>query len=73
MTNELEADSLSRDAQAALCRTIEKYVSNMRVVLCVNSISRLIAPIKSRCLLMRVVALSSAEVRTYALHIVRIN
>ncbi len=51
-----EADSLSRDAQAALRRTMEKYMSNLRIILCANSTSRLIAPIKSRCLLMRVAA-----------------
>ncbi|KAJ8519045.1 hypothetical protein ONZ45_g3958 [Pleurotus djamor] len=51
-----EADSLTRDAQAALRRTMEKYMSNMRIILCANSTSRLIAPIKSRCLLMRVSA-----------------
>lgn len=51
-----EADSLSRDAQAALRRTMEKYMSNMRIILCANSTSRLIAPIKSRCLLVRVAA-----------------
>jgi len=59
-----EADSLSRDAQAALRRTMEKYMSNMRIILCANSTSRLIAPIKSRCLLMRVAAPNSEEVCT---------
>lgn len=57
-----EADSLSRDAQAALRRTMEKYMSNMRIILCANSTSRLIAPIKSRCLLIRVAAPSAEEV-----------
>lgn len=57
-----EADSLSRDAQAALRRTMEKYMSNMRIILCANSTSRLIAPIKSRCLLMRVAAPNPDEV-----------
>ena len=61
-----EADSLSRDAQAALRRTMEKYMSNMRIILCANSTSRLIAPIKSRCLLMRVAAPSPDEVRHYS-------
>ncbi|KAI0956092.1 hypothetical protein AcV7_006591 [Taiwanofungus camphoratus] len=56
-----EADSLSRDAQAALRRTMEKYMSNMRIILCANSTSRLIAPIKSRCLLMRVAAPTAQE------------
>ncbi|KIL67702.1 hypothetical protein M378DRAFT_159549 [Amanita muscaria Koide BX008] len=56
-----EADSLSRDAQAALRRTMEKYMSNLRIILCANSTSRLIAPIKSRCLLMRVAAPSEED------------
>ncbi|TEB34576.1 P-loop containing nucleoside triphosphate hydrolase protein [Coprinellus micaceus] len=56
-----EADSLSRDAQAALRRTMEKYMSNMRIILCANSTSRLIAPIRSRCLLIRVAAPNSEE------------
>ncbi|KDR75995.1 hypothetical protein GALMADRAFT_139757 [Galerina marginata CBS 339.88] len=59
-----EADSLSRDAQAALRRTMEKYMSNMRIILCANSTSRLIAPIKSRCLLMRVAAPNEEEIMT---------
>ena len=57
-----EADSLSRDAQAALRRTMEKYMTNMRLILCANSTSKLIAPIRSRCLLMRVAAPSEDEV-----------
>ncbi|KAF8529864.1 P-loop containing nucleoside triphosphate hydrolase protein [Gautieria morchelliformis] len=56
-----EADSLSRDAQAALRRTMEKYMSNMRIILCANSTSKLIAPIKSRCLLVRVAAPTTKE------------
>ncbi|KAF5341752.1 hypothetical protein D9611_001819 [Ephemerocybe angulata] len=56
-----EADSLSRDAQAALRRTMEKYMSNMRIILCANSTSRLIAPIRSRCLLIRVAAPNTEE------------
>ena len=60
-----EADSLSRDAQAALRRTMEKYMSNMRMILCANSTSRLIAPIKSRCLLIRVAAPNPGEVGRY--------
>ncbi|KAI0710157.1 P-loop containing nucleoside triphosphate hydrolase protein [Earliella scabrosa] len=59
-----EADSLTRDAQAALRRTMEKYMSNMRLVLCANSTSKLIAPIRSRCLLMRVAAPNADEMQT---------
>ncbi|PPQ64196.1 hypothetical protein CVT24_008614 [Panaeolus cyanescens] len=66
-----EADSLSRDAQAALRRTMEKYMSNMRIILCANSTSRLIAPIKSRCLLMRVAAPSSEEMNNVLAYVAR--
>jgi DNA polymerase III delta prime subunit len=57
-----EADSLTRDAQAALRRTMEKYMSNMRIILCANSTSKIIAPIRSRCLLVRVAAPNDDEV-----------
>ncbi|MCO5572046.1 hypothetical protein L7F22_025797 [Adiantum nelumboides] len=59
-----EADSLSRDAQSALRRTMEKYMANLRLVLCATSTSRIIAPIRSRCLLMRVGAPSPDEMTT---------
>ncbi|KAL8284252.1 hypothetical protein RQP46_005001 [Phenoliferia psychrophenolica] len=49
-----EADLLSRDAQSALRRTMEKYTANLRVILCANSTSRIIGPIRSRCLLLRI-------------------
>lgn len=58
-----EADSLSRDAQAALRRTMERYMSNLRIIMCANGTSKLIAPIKSRCLLVRVAAPNAEEVR----------
>ncbi|KAE9402916.1 P-loop containing nucleoside triphosphate hydrolase protein [Gymnopus androsaceus JB14] len=64
-----EADSLSRDAQAALRRTMEKYMSNMRIILCANSTSRLIAPIKSRCLLMRVAAPNAEDMQAVMQHV----
>lgn len=57
-----EADSLSRDAQAALRRTMEKYMGNLRIILCAESTSQIIGPIRSRCLLMRVGAPTIKEV-----------
>lgn len=44
---------------------MEKYMANMRIILCANSTSKLIAPIKSRCLLMRVAAPDTQEVSVY--------
>jgi DNA polymerase III delta prime subunit len=57
-----EADALTRDAQAALRRTMEKYMTNMRLILCANSTSKIIAPIRSRCLLVRLSAPTDDEV-----------
>lgn len=42
---------------------MEKYMSNMRMILCANSTSKLIAPIKSRCLLIRVAAPTPDEMQ----------
>ncbi|KAM0694384.1 hypothetical protein Q7P36_004739 [Cladosporium allicinum] len=57
-----EADHLTRDAQAALRRTMEKYSPNLRLILLANSTSNIIAPIRSRCLLVRVAAPSVQEI-----------
>jgi replication factor C subunit 3/5 len=57
-----EADALSRDAQAALRRTMEKYSTNIRIIMCANSTSKIISPIRSRCLLVRVAAPEEDEV-----------
>lgn len=48
------AENLSKDAQAALRRTIEKYTSTFRIILICNQISTLIEPIRSRFLNFRV-------------------
>ncbi|EXJ54720.1 replication factor C subunit 5 [Cladophialophora yegresii CBS 114405] len=57
-----EADSLSRDAQAALRRTMEKYSANVRLILVANSTAGIIAPIRSRTLLIRVAAPTESEI-----------
>lgn len=49
-----EAELLSRDAQAALRRTMEKYSSTIRLILVCTSTSNIIDPIKSRTLAIRV-------------------
>ena len=57
-----EADRLTRDAQAALRRTMEKYSNNVRLILLADSTAGIIAPIRSRCLLVRVPAPSHDEI-----------
>ncbi|KAK6360267.1 Replication factor C (RF-C) subunit [Orbilia blumenaviensis] len=57
-----EADHLTRDAQAALRRTMEKYSPNLRLILLANSTANIIAPIRSRTLLVRVAAPSVDEI-----------
>uniref|UniRef100_A0A7R9U8Q8 AAA+ ATPase domain-containing protein n=1 Tax=Pinguiococcus pyrenoidosus TaxID=172671 RepID=A0A7R9U8Q8_9STRA len=50
----MEVDRLSRQAQAALRRTMEKYSSSCRLILCGSSLSKVIEPVRSRCLKLRV-------------------
>ena len=57
-----EADTLTRDAQAALRRTMEKYSNNVRLILVANSTAGIIAPIRSRTLLVRVAAPTEPEI-----------
>ena len=58
-----EAESLSKEAQHALRRTMERYMRNMRIILCCeNGGAKIIAPVKSRCLVVRVNAPSFGEV-----------
>jgi len=64
-----EADSLSRDAQSALRRTMEKYMGNLRLILCATSTSKIIAPIRSRCLLMRVGSPNAGEMLKCLKHV----
>ncbi|KAK4195323.1 P-loop containing nucleoside triphosphate hydrolase protein [Triangularia verruculosa] len=58
-----EADHLTRDAQAALRRTMEKYSPNLRLILVGESTAGIIAPIRSRCLLVRVARPTIEEVK----------
>ncbi|KAF2076752.1 hypothetical protein CYY_001941 [Polysphondylium violaceum] len=57
-----EVDKLSKDAQHALRRTMEKYAKYCRIILCCDSTAKVIDPIKSRCLGIRIAAPSNEDV-----------
>ena len=48
-----EANRLSRLAQQALRRTMEKYARTCRLILIADSLSQIIEPVRSRCLVIR--------------------
>ncbi|KAI9919985.1 hypothetical protein PsorP6_015999 [Peronosclerospora sorghi] len=58
----MEVDRLSKHAQHALRRTMEKYTATCRLVLCCNNPSKVIDPLRSRCLGVRVGAPTFDEV-----------
>jgi replication factor C subunit 3/5 len=66
-----EVDDLTKEAQHALRRTMEKYVSTCRIFLCINSLSRVIPAIKSRCLAVRVAAPSIDDICSILANICR--
>lgn len=61
----LEVDRLSRQAQAALRRTMEKYATSCRLILICDSQSKVIEPVRSRCLGVRVPSPTEDEVSEY--------
>lgn len=57
-----EVDRLSKQAQAGLRRTMEKYSSQCRIILLCNSPSKVIEPVRSRCLGLRIPAPAVDEI-----------
>jgi len=64
-----EVDRLSKQAQAGLRRTMEKYSSQCRLILICNSPSKIIEPVRSRCLGIRVPAPTPEEIGALLTHV----
>jgi replication factor C subunit 3/5 len=61
----LEADKLSKEAQHSLRRTMEKYSSNLRLILCANTAGKVITPIKSRCTILRIPGIDASTMNNF--------
>jgi len=57
-----EVDQLTKEAQASLRRTMEKYMSACRLIFLSENLSKIISPLRSRCLMIRCPAPKPAEV-----------
>lgn len=66
-----EADRLTREAQHALRRTAEKYVTTCRLILIAESSSPIIPAVKSRCLLIRNGSPKVEEISTIVLSVAK--
>lgn len=64
-----EADNMTRDAQFALRRVIEKYTSNTRFCLICNYVSKIIPALQSRCTRFRFSPLAPEQVKGRVAHI----
>lgn len=64
-------DHLTKDAQHALRRTMEKYVATCRLILCTNSTSRVLPAIRSRCLGIRIAAPTIDEIKSILFYVAK--
>jgi len=64
-----ECDSMTRPAQEALRRTMEKYTESTRFILIANYITKIIGPVASRCAKLRFKPLDSASKEQRLRHI----
>ena len=66
-----EVDELTKPAQSALRRTIEKYSNTCRFVLSCNYDNKLIAPIKSRLMSFHFAGLKDDDMKTLAYRVIK--
>ncbi len=66
-----ECDSLTKEAQQALRRTMENFVLSTRFILSCNFSSKIIDPIQSRCTVFRFKPLNEEEVKDYVENIAK--
>lgn len=62
-------DNLSYYAQASLRRTMEKYSNTCKFILVSDQLSKIIEPLRSRCLMIRVPLPSNSQILETLLHI----
>lgn len=60
-----DSDCLSKGAQQALRRTMEKFSSNVIILFVASSVSKLIPAIRSRCIHLRIPLLEDASIKAY--------
>lgn len=57
-----DGDHMTKEAQQTLRRLMEKYTSNIRLIICSDYTGSIIEPIKSRCLILKTQALHNDQV-----------
>ncbi|XP_042492383.1 replication factor C subunit 3 [Macadamia integrifolia] len=65
-----EADAMTKDAQFALRRVIEKYTRNTRFSLICNHVNKIIPALQSRCTRFRFAPLDASHVRERLKHVI---
>ncbi|CAK9140697.1 unnamed protein product, partial [Ilex paraguariensis] len=65
-----EADAMTKDAQFALRRVIEKYTKNTRFALICNHVNKIIPALQSRCTRFRFAPLEDIHVRERLKHVI---